>query len=120
MNSHPLTSEGSASVIELLKLAAKAAGFEKTTTDENGWFRVSLTANLNPSFDEWELWNPRTDDGDALRLAVKLNIVPRSVNGVAFAWCDGVAELFEPHNGDPYAATRLAILRVAAQIGGAA
>ena len=81
---------------ELLKFAAKAAG---------------MTGNL-----AW--WNPLDDDGDALRLAVKLNLhVLRFDNmttvrkiGTDFG-CD------ERDDGDPSAATRLAIVRVADEIG---
>jgi len=69
-------------------------------------------------------WNPLTDDADALRLAVKLNLRvmpqekcvyvesnPDSVLGFA-----SVSEM--EMNGDhPYAATRRAIVRAAAGIG---
>ena len=58
--------------------------------------------------------NPLERDDLALRLAVNLDIVPRVINGVAFAWRDGVCDIQEPHNGDPYAATRRAIVRTAA------
>jgi hypothetical protein len=48
---------------ELLEQAAKAAGAERLKgTYENGWWLD----------DGW--WNPLTDDGDALRLAVKLRM----------------------------------------------
>ena len=91
---------------ELLELAAKAAGYEYA---KHGGYIVVDGIPGN--------WNPLTDDGDALRLAVKLDIVPRVINGVAFAWRDGVCDIQEPHNGDPYAATRRAIVRTAAEIG---
>jgi len=76
-------------------------------------------------------WNPLEDDGDALRLAVKLRIpvVWRSHD----EWGSrqqatecGVlrdpknSEKYPnivPHNDDPYAATRRAIVRAAAEIG---
>jgi hypothetical protein len=52
-------------------------------------------------------WNPITDDGDALRLAVKLDLF------------DAATLTYEPeeHRAAPYAATRLAIVRAAAEIG---
>ena len=58
-------------------------------------------------------WNPLTDDGDALRLAVKLNLFNTRSKG--YEWPD--AELFARHEDDPYAATRRAITRAAAEIG---
>ena len=64
-------------------------------------------------------WNPLTDDGDALRLAVKLELEIRAFNGRAHAgkqnkfWC---TEHWFP-DGDVYAATRRAIVRAAAEIG---
>lgn len=97
---------------ELLKLAAKAAGIEiKCVIGDTFWMPDGIT------------WNPLTDDGDALRLAVMLNFYLRPmaflhtpshevVVGVA-DW-KGVAE---KANGDPYAATRRAIVRAAAEIG---
>ena len=51
---------------ELLELAAKAIGMDiEFFGDENGFDCVT---------DEQEYWNPLTDDGDALRLAVKLGL----------------------------------------------
>jgi hypothetical protein len=90
---------------ELLELAAKAAGtyyVEGKSWDENAG------------------WNPLTDDGDALRLAVKLEM--------DFVWDfdrieiyygtekDYVVEYFYdlPTPTDRYAATRRAIVRAAA------
>ena len=68
-----------------------------------------------------EAWNPLTDDGDALRLMVKLGIDFKIRNGVTW-WdhheSDGVVYWgYEQHNGDPLAATRRAIVRAAAEIG---
>lgn len=88
---------------ELLEMAAKAAGYPPDRL---------IYGHGKPLHE----WNPLEDDGDALRLAVKLDIVPRSINGVVFAWRDGVCDMQEPHNGDPYAATRRAIVRAAAAI----
>ena len=64
-------------------------------------------------------WNPLTDDGDALRLAVKLELEIRAFNGRAHAgkqnkfWC---TEHWFP-DGDVNAATRRAIVRAAVEIG---
>ena len=82
---------------ELLELAAKAAGLEVVT----------------PTMLKYGQWNPLTDDGDALRLAVKLNLFNTRSKG--YEWPD--AELFARHEDDPYAATRRGITRAAAEIG---
>ncbi|WP_257834581.1 hypothetical protein [Burkholderia glumae] len=69
-------------------------------------------------------WNPLEDDGDALRLAVQLNIHLTTfkdtvVKSRAAVWRDGGADcaLWEPEGNDPLAATRRAITRAAAEIG---
>ena len=94
---------------ELLELAAKAAGIDARRLPD-AW----------PNrFDDY-LWNPLTDDGDALRLAVKLkfevsvDVVSTSISGICDSDKDFVLEL---HGDDPYAATRQAIVRAAAEIG---
>jgi hypothetical protein len=96
---------------ELLELAAKAAGIELTGADRAAWLNQSSYG-----------WNPRDDDGDALRLAVALNIWPvRQYNRPTIVVQKGAAyfdELAsEPIGDDPLAATRRAIVRAAAEIG---
>jgi hypothetical protein len=63
-----------------------------------------------------EGFSPLKDDGDALRLAVKLrmhvSVYPTKTNVTA----DGVYR-GQLHEADPYAATRRAITRAAAEIG---
>ena len=101
---------------ELLELAARAAGLS-LDTDDNGnpvrveWFRGHLR-------NEYE-WNPLTDDGDALRLAVKLGIDVQQfvVAGMVEAWKHQHQACGEYYSTDPYAATRRAIVRAAAEIG---
>jgi len=98
---------------ELLELAAKAAGIEWASTSEgfaDGYWKFS-----DGKTQSW--WNPLTDDGDALRLAVNLNlkVMCRELGAGAYSQ-DGkitVSEFAE----DPYAATRRAIVRAAAEIG---
>lgn len=96
---------------ELLEWAAKAAELK-----EWGWMADTLTHVVNNQFVFWE---PLTDDGDALRLAVKLWLEVRHANGAAHAgmqgqfWC---TEDWFP-DGDANAATRRAIVRAAASIG---
>jgi hypothetical protein len=56
-------------------------------------------------------WNPLTDDGDALRLAVKLKMGVNFDGEKVGANCGrGAVEVF---GNDPYAATRRAIVRAA-------
>jgi len=105
---------------ELLELAAKAAGIECewSNDDDDGMW---LMGERSP--DNSRYWNPLTDDGDALRLAVKLelNVCYDGLDAINSGGCGVVTKderkFFEPTNGDPYAATRRAIVRAAASIG---
>jgi hypothetical protein len=110
---------------ELLELAAKAAGLEMQK--ESPWFFYNdhhgfQWLNMDGTRVE-KRWNPLTEDGDALRLAVKLDMNVHVVNGLvgwtrADLWVkEAHMESREPHQGDPYAATRRAIVRAAAEIG---
>jgi hypothetical protein len=70
------------------------------------------------------VWNPLTDDGDALRLAVKLQIhIEPDPLDVVVDWEIGdettrsIVEYGSSHAGDINAATRRAIVRAAAEIG---
>lgn len=113
---------------ELLELAAKAAGypfddghFEEAKTPNAWWGWIYFDSSGEPPNDSaWvELWNPLTDDGDALRLAVKLGfVVDTGAISTAVHANNGERDIgFEWHNNDPYAATRRAITRAAAEIG---
>ncbi len=66
-------------------------------------------------------WNPLTDDGDALRLAVKLRleVVPLEGGGVdVIRWVNGMESVHVSESSiDELAATRRAIVRAAAEIG---
>jgi hypothetical protein len=106
---------------ELLELAAKAAGYFHTKWDKRDWFYVCGLegAWLEPS--DFELWNPLTIDGDAFRLAVKLNLL---VHCETLAYTHAMQEdihvtehIGNDLTGDIYAATRRAIVRAAAEIG---
>ena len=64
-------------------------------------------------------WNPLTDDGDALRLAVKLGITIDMHLERVRAYADELPKTAEEFFGtDPYAATRRAITRAAAALEG--
>ncbi len=103
---------------ELLELAAKAAGIEFWFPRMNGGknedgTRIILTPCHTKMDGEVVEWNPLTDDGDALRLAVKLDMrvspcCARIPSGGLFT---------EDDEGDDFAATRRAIVRAAAEIG---
>lgn len=109
---------------ELLEKAAKAAG-------------IPLKADFADRFDYYMadplMWNPLTNDGDALRLAVQCGIEISAVDdepgndGRHSRACAGYATerdpriryVFEDYSVDLFAATRRAIVRAAAEIGGA-
>lgn len=122
---------------ELLELAAKAAGYRKYYPEYMGR-KSFVTIEERFHNDDWRKsgtsittmdWNPLEDDGDALRLAVKLRLLIESpfnqmgtlsrplvrsqerARGVSCNEGDQVIQ-------DPYAATRRAIVRAAAEIGG--
>jgi len=92
---------------ELLELAAKAAGIVITI-----WSNCQAGGFQSQEAAIGAFWNPLTDDGDALRLAVKLGLTVTI--GVAR---DGEDRLSIDESSDPYAATRRAIVRAAAEIG---
>lgn len=107
---------------ELLELAAKAAGIEVVLHPNRGYFPdlvfVSVVTGKN--------WNPLTDDGDALRLAMDLGITVGKSNShlekdqvIASTFREyGVGIwLFEHYGNDKYSAARRAIVRAAAEIG---
>lgn len=117
---------------ELLELAAKAAGFG----DPEGnfcWNEPTYAGDrLHKHGGLWDyvggspIWNPLHDDGQALRLAVKLNMhicidtycERDTIEAMYFTGpklnCNIVSEI---NNPDPMAAVRLAIVRAAAEIG---
>lgn len=103
---------------ELLELAAKAAGVSGIYRGDT----VHIAGIYQYPNDKF--WNPLTDDGDALRLAVKLKL--------RIQWDGREAQVFEEnydsaspicaceveHDSQTYdAATRRAIVRAAAEIG---
>jgi hypothetical protein len=108
--------------LELLELAAKAAGLEltKEKADEDEFFTRKIGSGSYS-----HVWDPLNDDGDALRLAVKLDIgvrpFSRSHENIAFCAVEmpdgSLRQTLVPHGGDPFAATRRAVVRAAAEIG---
>jgi hypothetical protein len=115
---------------EILELAAKAAGFGAPKTGRTCWTESEYPRNSEKYGALWnyvghmdtaKLWNPLTDDGDALRLAVKLEIAINPFAGktvVAHTESGRLGhEKWDCWDDDPYAATRRAITRAAAEIG---
>jgi hypothetical protein len=95
---------------ELLEAAAKAAGLEGRvfwSEAHDTMFWVNLY-DAGTEYQEDAVWNPLVDDGDALRLAVKLHLW----EAVRMAH----RSLGEPDCADMYAATRRAIVRAAAAL----
>jgi hypothetical protein len=109
----------------LLELAAKAAGVEGSYVEGYGAGDYYYTDNQDGILCESQdgqlfVWNPLEDDGDALRLAVKLDMIIH----VDHYHCHCI-EVTCGHNiyfenlGEgigPYAATRRAIVKAAAAI----
>ena len=110
---------------ELLRLAALAAGIKIHESDDGTIQKRPIWAVTHfvcgQPYGESE-WNPLKDDGDALRLAVKLGLRVCSMansgeHSAASATQDYVGAHIEENGSDPYAATRRAIVRAAAEIG---
>ena len=93
---------------ELLEYAAKAAGIFDLRFDNK------CVAYRNVHIE----WNPLESDGDALKLAVKLGLLidTQYNNGVGVGSAS-FEEVWESTAVEPYAATRRAIVRAAAEIG---
>ena len=96
---------------ELLELAAKAAGIEHSDkhTDEAGSLYVHALGKM---------WNPLTDDGDALRLAVRLNVHIELHDDLVRVWyANGECVELHFNPGDKQGAARRAIVLAAVEIG---
>ena len=96
---------------EMLELAAKAARIDVLWHQAWNQFVFKTT---------YQKWNPRTDDGDALRLAVTLYFTVQvdEEDAKTYVVSDGgLCVAIESHTTDPLVATRLAITRAAAEIG---
>lgn len=94
----------------LLELAAKAACVKDFV----------FCAETGAPFDAVGYWNPLEDDGDALRLAVKLcfRVIHYPGHVIAIDPSAGGDTLAEVYGADDhFAATRRAIVRAAAEIG---
>jgi hypothetical protein len=102
---------------DLLALAARAHG-DLEYVEDMGWIHAL------PDGTRGAWWHPLTDDGDALRTAVKLGIeIGYGIGCTTWrVWCGGTESFVtigkaEHYETDSYTATRLAIVRAAAAIG---
>ena len=105
---------------ELLELAAKAAGYGEVWTLDSDPDTFYIGPRYTGGAPKYRVWNPLVYDGDALRLAVKLRLTIQHLvanEEVAVCSYSGLIEVFEFYLSDPYAATRRAIVRAAAEIG---
>ena len=98
---------------ELLELAAKASGYDVSRDAHIPSGGLWISEVISGDFE----WNPIANDGDALRLALTLNILV----GVGQAWTAGSQQcgvMFDGYpEGELFKATRLAIVRASAAIG---
>ena len=92
---------------EMLALAAKAAGIDG--------YHATRGDGTVCLYDGRVYFDPLTDDGDALRLAVKLGLSIEFWEGLVIVADEH--EIGEECGNDPDAATRRAITRAAAEIG---
>ena len=109
---------------EMMEMAARAAGYvvESHHISGGAWVRpVGEMPDADGDYPGLFLWRPREDDGDALRLAVKLEILVLAARGFAVANStdsgEGGTVVRIALKDDPCAATRRAIVRAAAEIG---
>ena len=91
----------------LLELAAKAAGVRRVIMNGS----VGEVVLRKDYEDGGGVFDPLNDDGDALRLAVKLNLINKH------SFLNTLGEETDMCDGDYYKATRRAIVRAAAEIG---
>lgn len=104
---------------ELLKLAAEAAGYWVECREDD---EIHIKTY---KYGDYNRWNPLVDDGEALRLAVKLRLTIDIVEwGTSCQpWTDASDTSGDrcmrhaEHKSDPAQATRKAIVRAAAEIG---
>ena len=105
--------------LQLLHFAARAAGHALSLE----WDCAAHGIFIGTGRGDLQTWDPLTDDGDALRLAVKLRLGIEhnhpwdSVQWVQVSNAVGTNLVFEEFDDYPEAATRRAIVRAAAEIG---
>jgi hypothetical protein len=105
---------------EMLELAALAAG-----VNNHQWVGFGLQEQIVHGVPhcgtEGHIWAPQDDDGDSFRLAVVLGLdvsQGKRQDDTPVAYAETATyRACENHGNDPLAATRMAVLRCAAEIG---
>ena len=96
---------------ELLELAAKAVGYHVCHFASDSIYVADDVKRAR------FYWRPLSDDGDALRLAIRLEMdVSFGLRGAVIEQSHG-KKIQELDDNEPYAANRRAIVRAAAEIG---
>lgn len=95
---------------ELFEMAAKAAGVKINHFNSQGEPVINQPGG-GPESCLVKIWNPLTDDGDALRLAVQLGLLNTP------EWMTYRNVAFFATNAQIGEATRIGIVRAAAEIG---
>ncbi|HBO5046939.1 hypothetical protein ISE75_14020 [Pseudomonas aeruginosa] len=96
----------------LLELAARAAGYQFSYSYRS--LSSPAVPVILPETGRWRKWDPRHDDGDALRLAVDAGILDGNAFSVWLNYRNGAMAI---EGLGAREATRLAFVRVAAEIG---
>lgn len=104
--------------LELLKHAAQAAGISGDWTETiGGWPALAVNGSV------YKVWQPLHDDGDALALAVKLDMSVEisEYEASTYAYAGPMSQPIRVHGyemwrGDKAAATRRAIVKAAAAV----
>lgn len=104
---------------ELLEMAARAAGHTGFSGEDYQGPYFCIPADPAIPRSEPQIFRWLTDDGDALRLAVRLHIIVCSHPGESWAQRLDIT-IKEPYGFDADAATRRAIVSAAAEIARAA
>lgn len=97
---------------ELLELAARASGYKLSWSYDNHCCWIN---EMRHNFDV--TWNPLTDDGDALRLAVTLGLLVDICRDHTCVCSETVDPILQDQGKEKGEATRRAIVRAAAEIG---
>lgn len=105
--------------IELMELAAKAAGYEVELNDNAGYQRLLIKSHGRQGGVYKKEWDPLDNDADAMRLAVRLKLDMTFGPDPAVEVTNGKTEddlvyRWEDTAADIYAATRRAIVKTAA------
>lgn len=104
---------------ELLEMAAKAAGIHIDKSPYNGGgignTGFDMAGNAVLDWHNYKTWNPLTDDGDAMRLAVEIYLFDGSLFELFKQF--RLEEVRKDSSRTDFEITRRAIVRAAAEIG---